>query len=332
MVLLLELCVVYLLIPTSNHNVKQWHSHVLKLYIFWFLHQTTTRLRPALILGRCISFDSYIKPQLILIYYFYFYVVYLLIPTSNHNFARLPKVLSTLYIFWFLHQTTTYWRVWYIIIALYIFWFLHQTTTLIPLLFVLARCISFDSYIKPQHSDAFYWLSFGCISFDSYIKPQLVDRDGNKYLVVYLLIPTSNHNLRLACTCPRVLYIFWFLHQTTTPIGFSAFAWCCISFDSYIKPQRWGWTNEAGKSCISFDSYIKPQPVSLMVSRLLSCISFDSYIKPQQKLHCWERYDRCISFDSYIKPQQELAAKDKDAGCISFDSYIKPQQRCWIYR
>ena len=78
--------VVYLLIPTSNHNVKQWHSHVLKLYIFWFLHQTTTRLRPALILGRCISFDSYIKPQRLSYWWRLADVVYLLIPTSNHNY------------------------------------------------------------------------------------------------------------------------------------------------------------------------------------------------------------------------------------------------------
>ena len=33
-----------------------------------------------------------------------------------------------------------------------------------------------------------------CISFDSYIKPQLVRVLNVQYLVVYLLIPTSNHN------------------------------------------------------------------------------------------------------------------------------------------
>ena len=33
----------------------------------------------------CISFDSYIKPQLLLTCNLYFFVVYLLIPTSNHN-------------------------------------------------------------------------------------------------------------------------------------------------------------------------------------------------------------------------------------------------------
>ena len=56
---------------------------------------------------------------------------------------------------------------------------------------------------------------------------------------------------------------------------------CCISFDSYIKPQlgtcQKGWP----RSCISFDSYIKPQLKSFLKSARESCISFDSYIKPQ---------------------------------------------------
>ena len=187
--------VVYLLIPTSNHNVKQWHSHVLKLYIFWFLHQTTTRLRPALILGRCISFDSYIKPQrlsywwrLADVVYLLIptsnhnfrppmqpsaFVVYLLIPTSNHNLKSLLYAAHQLYIFWFLHQTTTTVLSVLKITKLYIFWFLHQTTT-------------------------------GFV--------QGVSNLG--------------------------LYIFWFLHQTTTTSHLSIFLDCCISFDSYIKPQR----------------------------------------------------------------------------------------------
>ena len=35
--------------------------------------------------GRCISFDSYIKPQLASCCFGFLKVVYLLIPTSNHN-------------------------------------------------------------------------------------------------------------------------------------------------------------------------------------------------------------------------------------------------------
>ena len=37
-----------------------------------------------------------------------------------------------------------------------------------------------------------------CISFDSYIKPQRVKNIAETRSVVYLLIPTSNHNVQSA--------------------------------------------------------------------------------------------------------------------------------------
>ena len=46
---------------------------------------------------------------------------------------------------------------------------------------------------------------------------------------------------------------------------------CCISFDSYIKPQPIRPYSVYGLRCISFDSYIKPQPI---LGKLLS-ISVD---------------------------------------------------------
>ena len=188
--------VVYLLIPTSNHNVISkalcctrlyifWFLHQTTttmpltwardmLYIFWFLHQTTTVRTMASQMHCCISFDSYIKPQLGSGSPLLRPVVYLLIPTSNHNLLRDSKIIYKLYIFWFLHQTTT--QSWYYIPA--------------------ARCISFDSYIKPQpYFCRFWWWS-----------------------VVYLLIPTSNHNFCYFWVYISRLYIFWFLHQTTTVI------------------------------------------------------------------------------------------------------------------
>ena len=42
---------------------------------------------------RCISFDSYIKPQRGVTFAIYEQVVYLLIPTSNHNSSHFPKLL-----------------------------------------------------------------------------------------------------------------------------------------------------------------------------------------------------------------------------------------------
>ena len=70
------------------------------------------------------------------------------------------------------------------------------------------RCISFDSYIKPQRADTVTGLAFGCISFDSYIKPQRRARQPFKFRVVYLLIPTSNHNYVSRRSGRTQLYIF----------------------------------------------------------------------------------------------------------------------------
>ena len=164
--------VVYLLIPTSNHNYFLLHKFLLSLYIFWFLHQTTTILLAIFVISRCISFDSYIKPQLLsrtkarsMVVYLLIptsnhnhasywviitLVVYLLIPTSNHNGQVLLLLLLVLYIFWFLHQTTTLLLIMLMMTKLYIFWFLHQTTTMHHIGLSLHCCISFDSYIKPQ--------------------------------------------------------------------------------------------------------------------------------------------------------------------------------------
>ena len=164
-------------------------------------------------------------------------IIYLLIPTSNHNDFVLVSAHGMLYIFWFLHQTTT-----------------GESDTS-----CLLRCISFDSYIKPQHKVRFVPITDGCISFDSYIKPQpwtlpcTADQrciSFDSYIkpqpllrswvsvnVVYLLIPTSNHNGGTPVQIEQLLYIFWFLHQTTTEKLPIIFFPCCISFDSYIKPQ-----------------------------------------------------------------------------------------------
>ena len=208
------------------------------MYIFWFLHQTTTYLRflsfhygcisfdsyikpqPRLlvlvIVERCISFDSYIKPQLLLLLRlwrrrcisFDSYikpqpktvtaqdggVVYLLIPTSNHNVGAQLNKYSLLYIFWFLHQTTTMYVVPLPVYTLYIFWFLHQTTTVTAL-----KTIAETLYI--------FWFL----------------HQTTTYVIMIL------QNI--------MLYIFWFLHQTTTLHNLVLLSQRCISFDSYIKPQ-----------------------------------------------------------------------------------------------
>ena len=231
-----------------------------QLYIFWFLHQTTTRdwRRPRQV--RCISFDSYIKPQLrgmcsstafsCISFDSYIkpqraaailadrrlYIFWFLHQTTT--LLGCVCVAGELYIFWFLHQTTTIGGLGFPPYQLYIFWFLHQTTTASRCCTSRLSCISFDSYIKPQHFLYTYTSAKSCISFDSYIKPQLLGKTDHIVPVVYLLIPTSNHNRQEPPTIMIPLYIFWFLHQTTTLLGCVCVACGCISFDSYIKPQR----------------------------------------------------------------------------------------------
>ena len=156
----------------------------------------------------CISFDSYIKPQPRSTTCHYTYVVYLLIPTSNHNCVIHHWKFSPLYIFWFLHQTTTLMQTNNELERLYIFWFLHQTTTVVQIASPASCCISFDSYIKPQRVPKYVFPAIRCISFDSYIKPQLPVLAAEYEIVVYLLIPTSNHNSWLGvCRNIPVVYL-----------------------------------------------------------------------------------------------------------------------------
>ena len=142
---------------------------------------------------------------------------------------------------------------------LYIFWSLHQTTTNKLYVILQVCCISFDPYIKPQRFLLAGYMLVCCISFDPYIKPQPPEAWGFPQAVVYLLIPTSNHNLFHAKERLSLLYIFWSLHQTTTWLAFCLCLNGCISFDPYIKPQHKGKRSQRSGSCISFDPYIKPQ-------------------------------------------------------------------------
>ena len=211
------LVVVYLLIPTSNHNHGAVCMERPQLYIFWFLHQTTT--------------GDAVEDFLLGLYIFWF-----LHQTTTRRCCI--NISLMLYIFWFLHQTTTPILGRCRHLGLYIFWFLHQTTTDSRWNNIFNSCISFDSYIKPQLSDEQTAINISCISFDSYIKPQLNQKimlicnsciSFDSYIkpqpitnananasVVYLLIPTSNHNFIGMLLLLQRLYIFWFLHQTTT--------------------------------------------------------------------------------------------------------------------
>ena len=164
---------------------------------------------------------------------------------------------------------------------MYIFIFLHQTTT-------------FADYHNA---------SWSCISLYSYIKPQLRIKPYRFMRVVYLYIPTSNHNLQIAHLCIAQLYIFIFLHQTTTHYRQSPSKKGCISLYSYIKPQPPPKMAAAPRRCISLYSYIKPQPTCMLIKISSSCISLYSYIKPQHPNESFKIGYSCISLYSYIKPQ-----------------------------
>ena len=143
--------VVYLSFPTSNHNMRD--EFLAKLRVVYLSFPTSNH-----------NYLNQIVESLD--------VVYLSFPTSNHNCHQCAAYLCTLYIFRFLHQTTTSAQVAIESRKLYIFRFLHQTTTSLGLAPFLLSCISFVSYIKPQ----------------------LCQREDARLTVVYLSFPTSNHN------------------------------------------------------------------------------------------------------------------------------------------
>ena len=186
--------VVYLLNPTSNHNLVFLLIWLTRLYIFWILHQTTTPYPGGRISTCCISFESYIKPQRSLFFLRAYNVVYLLNPTSNHNFFAVPNggkrvvyllnptsnhnlqalhsVDGLLYIFWILHQTTTDWQLEDGVAELYIFWILHQTTTSTATFRKTGELYIFWILHQTTTVPSTGMSNSGCISFESYIKPQ----------------------------------------------------------------------------------------------------------------------------------------------------------------
>ena len=252
----------------------------------------------------CISSLFYIKPQLQGVVRLQRPVVYLLFSTSNHN--QCP------------HQSITYW--------LYIFSFLHQTTTSSLFWICSLSCISSLFYIKPQRPLNVDKAPDCCISSLFYIKPQLMDGIPEHAGVVYLLFSTSNHNpqgrtgfscvlyifsfLHQTTTCSlrfgssSALYIFSFLHQTTTMQTLYAIVNCCISSLFYIKPQHNRSRLETSLSCISSRFYIKPQPLLLISQSATRCISSLFYIKPQLSNILTWTIRSCISSLFYIKPQR----------------------------
>ena len=214
--------VVYLYIPTSNHNDKDDFISFMLLYIFIFLHQTTTCH-----CAECFEYGLYI---------------FIFLHQTTTGVALSDRYL-VLYIFIFLHQTTTSYMSSSSFIKLYIFIFLHQTTTSETEDTANGRLYIFIFLHQTTTNTIKLLLSSSCISLYSYIKPQQTIGRRKIYIVVYLYIPTSNHNIqmsllrlvivvylyiptsnhnnKMSSILQLLLYIFIFLHQTTTAVRLS---------------------------------------------------------------------------------------------------------------
>ncbi len=319
------------------------------LYIFWILHQTTTH-RFCLLVGVPL------------------YIFWILHQTTTVNYKDVMD--DWLYIFWILHQTTTKLRRESLWSLLYIFWILHQTTTDGTHPYILGCCISFESYIKPQPLLRLAHRATRCISFESYIKPQLLCFSGFCLEVVYLLNPTSNHNLwpwttksvkvvyllnptsnHNVCRFPSFtpwLYIFWILHQTTTLASWQIHILSCISFESYIKPQRVmssggghlvvyllnptsnhncsGNRGDAGMVVY----LLNPTSNHNSETSTLGCCIVVYLLNPTSN-HNERKNASCILrlYIFWILHQTTTIKEEEylQMSCISFESYIKPQPR-----
>ena len=272
--------VVYRTIPTSNHNaesVREWYQW---LYIVLFLHQTTTIHQT----------DGF------------WCVVYRTIPTSNHNTTTNKIQDFGLYIVLFLHQTTTYPYVWR----------------------NLPRCISYYSYIKPQRNLQVFdsrpvvyrtiptsnhnWSSRDIVVPVLYIVlflHQTTTLSRLPYSVYPLYIVLFLHQTtttRLILLIKIKLYIVLFLHQTTTAFFKTDRLISCISYYSYIKPQRQ--LNAPGIKYVVYRT-IPTSNHNLIFShhlvRLLYIVLFLHQTTTDRDVA--ELYGGCISYYSYIKPQ-----------------------------
>ena len=276
--------VVSLIYPTSNHNLSLSSSANKEVYLLYILHQTTTETRPEISPKSCISYISYIKPQLRNGGNVRITVVSLIYPTSNHNVQKKAVPLHQLYLLYILHQTTTLW--------------IYRCQ--------LTGCISYISYIKPQllqrsialprvvsliyptsnHNQAGMLLPIYTL-YLLYILHQTTTQKiyqdyYRKLYLLYILHQTTTH--KMTDTRKRRLYLLYILHQTTTGRAFYKVGRGCISYISYIKPQHLSVCTTTKPSCISYISYIKPQRSRVIGSTKQSCISYISYIKPQQTM------------------------------------------------
>ena len=169
-------------------------------------------------------------------------------------------------------------------------------------------CISFDSYIKPQLETSLWDSSVSCISFDSYIKPQHFTSFINAKTVVYLLIPTSNHNY--VCFFSLIRFVVYLLIPTSNHNqngSSTARKWVVYLL---IPTSNHNWL-EGCWFCREVVYLLIPTSnhnnvIMIIVNGKLYIFWFLHQTTTNTICQCGRR--GCISFDSYIKPQLYIIA------------------------
>ncbi len=102
--------------------------------------------------------------------------------------------------------------------------------------------------------------------------------------VVSYGIPASNHNL-LAGHDPRRIVISYIVPTSShNRHRLQCALLHVVSYNSYIRPQRFSAAGSRPCGCILYNSYIKPQHRFVDLADPMGCILYNSYIKPQQSI------------------------------------------------
>ena len=211
----------------------------MKLFMVFFLHQTTTwrlsgRTKPS-----CLWSFSYIKPQPNCVLDEDRLVVYGLFPTSNHNLGELPLPKILLFMVFFLHQTTTIMELNLTDVRLFMVFFLHQTTT---------------TLCGGNVTGSLFMVFF----LHQTTTTSLPVHHGARLFMVFFLHQTTT---RCRKRCRTICCLWSFSYIKPQPLtGLTDKVQGCLWSFSYIKPQPGNINTCSTACCLWSFSYIKPQP------------------------------------------------------------------------
>ena len=147
--------------------------------------------------------------------------------------------------------------------------------------FIMICCISYYSYIKPQPlycRVSFFMVVYRTIPTSNHNTSSMNIENNLLYIVLFL------HQTTTAAgdgDYGSQLYIVLFLHQTTTNLDWRI-SWCLLYIVLFLhQTTTYTFIDTQHFSCISYYSYIKPQRRFRFAASRISCISYYSYIKPQ---------------------------------------------------